>query len=230
MKIYRTLVINTETFERLLEDSYEYCGPVWLAKGDDAAKANEEAQTAFNEQLMSQQATEFGQSQSQYNYLKGILTPQIDNPQGMSQPALTAAQTQATDTTAQTYRGAQVAQQNQEAARNGADLPSGVQAQLAAETQASAAGAQSQAQENITLQNEQLKQQNYWNSINALGGAGAQVNEGGVAAAGAVASGGNTTANLSQAVTASQQTPWLNSLLGAAGAVGSGWATGGFKT
>ena len=193
--------------------------PIAECKGDSTAKAQEQQQLQFNTQMMSIFQQQFANQKSTLDYLKGKLQPMIDNPTGLSAQALAATRTSATDQIAGQYENAQRALNNQQALKSG-DLPSGVTAQLDAGLESDTAGAQSTAQNNITMQNEQLKNQNYWNSINALNGVAAQVNPLGYA--GAYNQGSNNVSGLSQAVMYSQNSGVLGALVG--GIAGAGTA------
>src|SRR5262249_33462669 len=146
----------------------------------------------------------------------------IENPQGYSPDALAAMKTNATDTIASQYQKAGQAVRNQRFVNGGENLPSGVndmQDEALAGAQASDTAG---ALENIDVQNETLKQQNYWNAVNALSGNAAQFNPNGTAANANGA--GNTTANLSQAYKASTSSQLLGALGGIAGGAGTALA------
>lgn len=90
-----------------------------------------------------------------------------------------------------------------------------------------AAGLNSKEQQAITLSNEQLKQNNYWNALGVLSGNAQMSNPLGYA--GTATSAGTHVAQLSQAVTASQQSQLLSTLGGlAGGAFGAAGNAGGF--
>lgn len=205
----------------------DYAGSVALCKGDATAKAAEEQQLQFNTQLMSIFQQQFAKQSQIFDFLKGKLQPMIDNPTGYSPEALAAMRTSATDTLSQNYQNAQRALQSEQFARGGRDLPSGVNAQLDAALQYAEASDKAGAQNTITLQNENLKQSNFWNAMNALNGQEAIANPLGYA--GAATSGSNAVANLSQAYTASQQSGLMGMLGGLAGGALSGaGSAGGF--
>jgi hypothetical protein len=227
MRITINPVLDMETLLFVSNDGvYEYDGPVELAKGDSTAKAAENQQMAFNTQLMNVFQQQFATQKNTLDYLKGKLQPGIDNPTGMSADALAAARTSATDQISQQYQSAQKALNAKMATSGESSLPSGVGAQLNAALLDSQAADTANNQNQITLQNEQLKQSNYWNSINALNGVAAQNNPLGYA--NGATSGSGAVANLSQAVTASSG-PTFGAILGgvaggaAAGASGAGF-------
>lgn len=211
------------------EEGYWYKGPIAFCKGDDLAKQQEESQIQMNNQLMAMMNQNFANQQQLLGYLKGKLQPMIDNPTGYSDQALAAMRTGATDQISSAYQNAQRALNNEENAKNGgSDLPSGTSQQLDAALLSSEATDKSNAQNTITLNNENLKESNYWNALNVLNGQTAnQYNPLGYATA--YNQGSGAVAGLSQAVTASQQSGWTSMLGGLAGGVfGAAGNAGGF--
>jgi hypothetical protein len=227
MRIITKAVYDIETGKLLHSESYEYSGTVELCKGDSTAKAAEKQQMQFDSQLMSIFSQQFGQQSQIFNYLKGKLQPMIDNPQGLSPDALAAARTSATDTTSQAYQNAQKALNAKMATSGESTLPSGVGAQLNEALLNAEAADKATGQNEITMQNEQLKQQNYWNAVNGLTGQQAQLNPLGYA--NSATSGSGAVSNLSQAVTASSG-PTFGSILGGVvgGVAGAAGSAGGF--
>ena len=206
---------------------YNDDAPVARLKGDSTAKAAEQQQAAFNAQLMSIFQQQFGRQSAIFDYLKGKMQPMIDNPTGYSPEALAAMRTSATDQLSNGYQNAQKALQTREFADGGRDLPSGVNAQLDSSLLTAEAADKSNAQNNITLANENLKQQNYWNALNVLNGVAVQENPLGYANSATAGSG--AVANLSNAFTASQGPGWGSILGGVAGGVlGAAGQAGGF--
>lgn len=111
----------------------------------------------------------YGQT-AKLNFLNGQMRAMISNPTGFSPAALAAARANATDTLAGDFQHAQAALNEREAQTGGLNLPSGVNAQLAEGLYAQEAQQQAAAQNQITLENEQQKQGNYWRAIDTLGG------------------------------------------------------------
>src|SRR5437667_7334020 len=198
------------TDEQFLE--FVLTHPVSGAKGDDTAKQAEQQQAAFNSQLMSVFNQKFTHQSQLLKYLQGKLQRMIDNPTGYSPTELAAMTTGTTDKLSTAYQNAQRALNNQQLQKNGgSDLPSGTQEQLDAALLQAEASDKANAQNTITLNDENLKQSNYWNALNVLNGQTAQqYNPLGYASA--ANEGGNTVANLSQAVTASQQSGLMGML------------------
>ncbi|HEV8492657.1 MAG TPA: hypothetical protein VGR76_10305 [Candidatus Angelobacter sp.] len=196
------------------DDEYECSGPLLHYKGDPTAKAAEQQQMTFDSQLMNIFQQQYGSQSQITKYLTSQLEPTISaGGQGMSPQALAAARTQSTDTLSSQFQGAARALN----ATQQRDLPSGVSAQLSGSLMAQQAEAQSLGQNQITAQNEAIKQANYWNSINALSGNAAQINPLGYA--GSATSGSNAVTGLSQANTQAAG-PGLGAIFG--GILGGG--------
>lgn len=218
---------------------YEYEGTVALCKGDDTAKQseqlqlqNQQQQLDFNTQLMGIFQQQYGQQQQVYQYLQKQMQPIIDaGGTGYSAQALASMRTSATDNLSNQYQNAQKALQAQEFTSGGRDLPSGVNQQLNASLFASEAADQAGAQNQITQQNENLKQQNYWNAVNELNGVGAAFNPQSYAGAAtnsseAASTAGNSAANLSTAYQNSKKGFWSNLASGLGAGLGAGLGGG----
>lgn len=217
----------TATVERYLAEGRTVSG----GKGDSTAKQGEQSQLAFSQQLQQAFQAQFGQNRSVLNFLNGKLTAAINNPQGMSPEALAAARTNAAQTTAEDYAHAQQAVNGQIAARGGSTLPSGVAAQIQGQLAQGAANENTQGQNQITLANEQMRQQNYWNAVSGLSGVAQGYNPNGYA--GEANSGASTVASLSQANSAAENAGAFNQFMGGlGGGLGRGlssFATGGLS-
>jgi hypothetical protein len=205
-----------------------YVGPVAECKGDQTLKQsemislqNQTQQMEFSKQLMGVFEKQYGDQKEVLDYLKAKMQPMIDNPTGYSEKALAAMRTSATDNLSASYQNAQKALQADRFAGGGRDLPSGVDAQLNAALLQSEATDKAGAQNNITLEDENLKQGNYWNAINVLNGVGAQFNPQSYAgastgASSASSSAGDATANIGKAYKESQKSQLLGALGGLA--------------
>jgi hypothetical protein len=229
MRIYSKIEVqmtNTIGEYLLVSSTWEnYSGPLALCKGDKTAKASEIAQANFTNTLQNAFAIQFGKQGAITDFLTSKLKPIIEaGGVGYGREALTAMRTGATDQLSTAYQNAQKTLQNKEFSRGGEDLPSGVNAQLDAELLNSEASDKATAQNNITLQNENQKQQTYWAALNGLSGNAATVNPLGYASS--ANQGSEAVAGLSQAVTASSQSQLLGALGGIAGGAGS--ALGGY--
>jgi hypothetical protein len=241
-RVWTKVVVDLASGSVLEAEGYDYDGEWALAKGDDTAKAseaaslqNQQTQMQFNQQLMAVFQKQFGQQTDVLNYIKGKMQPLIDNPTGASPEALAAMRTSATDQISNQYQSAQKALQRTQFANGSRDLPSGVNDQLNEALLQSEASDKAGAQNNITIQDENLKQANYWNAVNTLSGTAAQFNPQSYAgsatnAANSASSAGDSVGNLSQAVTASNG-PTVGAILGglAGGAISAAGSAGGFK-
>jgi hypothetical protein len=217
MRIVINPVWDMETLTLVSCDgSYDYTGAVLWCKGDPTAQAAEQQQMQFDQQLMQIFQAQYGKQSAITNYLTQQLEPTISKGgQGMSPEALAAERTQSTDTLANQFQGAERAVNATEAR----DLPSGVNAQISGSMAAQEAEAQAAGQNQITAQNEQLRQANYWNSIAALSGNASTINPLGYSSG--ATSGTNAVASTSQAVTQANG-PTFGSVLGSIfGGVGS---------
>jgi hypothetical protein len=212
----------TATIERYIAEGRTVSG----GKGDKTLKAQEQAQANFTNTLMASYKTQFAKQGAILDFLTSKMKPMIDNPTGYSPAALTAMRTQATEGTAKSYSQAEQALHEAEATRGGNGLPSGVDAQLEAENARAGAAQNATSQQDITLANENLRQANYWNAVNSLGGTGAQFNPTGYA--NSANSGTEATSNIGTAYKNSQSSQLLGALGGIAGGVGS--AVGGYFT
>lgn len=223
MKIYTSITYQmTDTIGEYIpvsEVSYDYDAPVELCKGDPTAKAAEQQQQQFDAQLMSIFTQQYGMQSQVFNFLKSKLQPMIDNPTGMSDANLAATRTSVTDADTQASQNAQRALNAKMASSGESTLPSGVGAQLNEALLNQEAAQKSADQNTVTMQNENMKQQNYWSSINALNGVGAEYNPNAYATN--ATAGTNAVSNASQAVTAANG-PGLGQILGGVvGGVGS---------
>lgn len=191
-------------------------------KGDPVAKQAETQQMNFDSQLMGIFNQQFATQKSQLDFLNTTMKPIIAaGGKGYSDADLASMRTAATDTNARQFQNAQDVLQNQITQSSGGSKLAGVSgAEIQSKAALLNAEAQKEAssQEDITSQNAQLKNQNYWNAINVLSGNAAQTNPLGYA--GTATSGGNTVAGLSGAVTQANQSQLLGALGGIAGGVG----------
>lgn len=218
MRVTTKIVVDMNTGAVLAHDWFEYSGPVASCKGDSAAKQAEKQSLTFGQKLMGMFSQQFGAQSTILKFLAGKMTDVISKGgEGYSPQALAAARTNATQTVASQYQSAEQAAAERIAAQGGAGLPSGVQAQIQGQIALAAAGANTAAQNEITLANEDARKQSYWAAVNALGGTAAQFDPLGYSAS-AQNSFGNV-ASLSSAVTQSRQSGWTSVLGGALGGV-----------
>lgn len=198
-------------------------------KGDKTAQASEQQSLTLQKQMADLFTKQYGDQSQITKFLTSKLEPILsDGGQGYSPQALAAMRGQATDTISKNYDNAQKQLQGQEFALNGANLGSGVNAQLNAQLAGQRASDLSGAQNQITLANENQRQQDFWASVNALSGNAATINPqsyatGSSASAGQVANAGQ----VYQQSKSSQLLGALGGLAGGAGTALAGYFTGG---
>jgi hypothetical protein len=204
------------TVDRYLAEGRTVSG----GKGDQTAKAAENQQMAFTAQLMKTFQAQFSNQQGVLSYLQNTLKPQIAAPQGYDPATLAALKTNAINRNAENYQNALKGVQANMSTKGGpTSLPSGVEEQIRAQLAGQEAQGQSDALTQIQESDAGLKQQNYWNSVNALNGVSAQFNPLGYA--GEANGGSSAISGLSEAFTQSNQSQLLGALGGIAGGVGT---------
>lgn len=194
--------------------------------GDQNAKALEKTQLAMTQTLNANYQTMFAEQQALLKPLQAQLQQMVTNPQGFSPQELAALRTSSTDQTSQQFRNAAVSAATLGAAHGGADLSSGVQAGIEANVAAQGAQAQAGNQQQITLANEEQRQQNYWKSIGGLENVAGLENPTPVAGAGAGVA--NSATNAGDLLLKSQQASWGN--IGGIISGVAGLATGGISS
>jgi hypothetical protein len=218
MIIYTRIVIDMATLAVIESDGFEYTGPIALCKGDNTASAEETSQQNFSTQLQQAFQTNNANQQNQLNFLNSKMQSAINNPQGYGASTLASMRAQANDQVASQDQNVQRSVNNSMATKGGAEaLPSGVGAQIDASIASQAAQAGNRAQQDITVQNANLENQNQWNAVKAEEGVAGMENPEGMAGENNTAA--STVGSLSNAVTQSQG-PSVGSILG--GVVGAG--------
>lgn len=127
-------------------------------------------QSDFANYLQQAFKQQFGHNEDVLNFLQNKMWQGVQHPQGYSPAALTAMRTGAIDNASREFAHAQQGLNEQEMSHGGADLPSGVNAQINAGLGAEEAAQKANAENQITLANENLKNENYWKSAAGLGG------------------------------------------------------------
>lgn len=178
------------------------------SSADPTQEALRDSQAAFTNTLQASFKTAFANNQAILGNLSKILTKAIADPQGYSPAEIAALRTGATDTTARTVANATKAAGEYSATHGGANLGSGVQAQIEGGIQSGGQQQLSAEQNQITIADAERKQQNYWNAIGGLTQVGAAYNPTGYAS---VETGSaNATSTASQVVDAEKQQGWNN--------------------
>lgn len=206
------------TIEKYIQEGRTVSG----GKGDQVDKAAEASQASFNSTLQSAFSSQFGKQSDITNFLSGKLESQINNPTGLDDATKASMTSSTINNAATTYQNALKGVQAQTETRGGPTaLPSGVGAQIQGQLAGQEAGTESSGLEAIQQQDAQLKNSNYWNSVNGLNGVASQINPLGYA--GASTSGAGAVSNLSSAFTQSNQSQLLGALGGLAGGVATGF-------
>jgi hypothetical protein len=174
--------------------------------GDSQAKATEATQAAFTSTLTSAFNTAFAGNQAVLNKLIPTLTNAINNPQGFDPKTLALMKTNAADTVGAQTANAQTAANAYLASHGGADLGSGVAAQIKGSIAGAGATETAKEESGIDIQSGLLQNQNYWNAISGLTSVANAENPTGIA--NAESNSANATADLSKSVLASQQAGW----------------------
>jgi len=196
----------TATVERYISEGRTVSG----GKGDSTAKDAEKSQAAFTTTLQNAFKTQFATQQNVLKFLTGKMEAGITNPQGYDAATKSALNTNVIQDSATNFQNALKTAQAIDATHGGKGLPSGVQEQITGQLAGAQANSESAGLNQVQQQDAQLKQQNYWNSVNALNGTAAQINPLGYA--GGANSGSGAVAGLSEAYSQSQQTGFLNTL------------------
>jgi hypothetical protein len=160
----------------MLNLEYKYTGPIFVGKASEQEKALADKQAAFYDTTTRLFQQQFANQQQTLNFLQGYLEPLIKNPTGYSPEAMTAMRTSASDTISQQYKNAEQNFQNRSFVLGARQLPSGALLKGEEAIQQAHAADEANAQNQITLSNEQLKQTNFWNAISALSGVGGMQN------------------------------------------------------
>jgi hypothetical protein len=198
------------------------------SSGDTTVKSTEAAQAAFTNTLSSSFSTAFAGKQDILGKLNAKLTDQINNPQGFDPKTLALMKTNASDTVARNTNAAQVGANAYLATHGGAELGSGVAAQIKGGIAGSGAVENAREQSGIDIQSGLLQNENYWKGISGLTNVANSENPEGLA--GAETSSANATADLSKAYLASKQADWQNTFGVISGIAGLGKAAAGIPS
>lgn len=223
MRIYTRIVIDMTTLAILECDGFHYSGPIASCKGDETASNEETSQANFSTTLQNAFNTNNAAQQNQLNFLNNKMQGAINNPQGYSAQTMASMRAQANDAVSAQDQNVTRAVNNSEMTKGGASaLPSGVSSQIGAAIASQAAQAGNNAQQNITENNANLENSNYWNAVKGEEGVASAENPEGMAGEDNQAA--STVGSLSNAVTQSDG-PTFGSILG--GVVGAGLGAGG---
>jgi hypothetical protein len=179
----------------------------------------------------AQQATQYENQTALYAQVKSVLDPILNagpNQQGFSAAELNDLNAQAVEGTAENYSAAGKAVGENLAGEGGGDnpLPSGAQTQLKQQAANSAAEQESSEETQIQGANYQQGRENFTNAEQGEMAIAAGENPTAYSSAAINAEG---TAGSEANAIASENTSWINAAVGAAGAIGTGIATGGMS-
>lgn len=138
-------------------------------KVSDAEKAAQKQSAAEATQLQGMMTTQFKEQQ---DLLNKVIIPQLTqmatNPEGFGAKALATMQSQLINTVGSQLSSQEKSLKTQFATSNLPGLPSGVETALEANLNANAAGTEATGIQNISLANEQLKQQQREEGLSGL--------------------------------------------------------------
>lgn len=194
------------------------------ATGAQQQLQEEDIQTL--QQYDQEQQTQYANQTALYAQVNSVLAPILKagpNQQGFSTPELNDLNAQAVEGTAENYSAAAKAVNENLAAEGGGNAPitTGGQAQLKQEVAEGAAQSESQQETQIQQADYQTGQQNFQNAEE--GEMAVASGENPLGYANAVTSSENAAGNEANAV-ASEDNSWISAALGAAGAIGGGFA------
>jgi len=182
MKASYIVIIDSETYETIYEESHEYVGPVDKCCGPGGAEMTQAAnEENFATTLQNDYSERFAGQSGTINNLSSVISA-LQNGQmvpGFSNATMTALTSQNLDTTSGEYANAARALNNQIAGTGGggsssSGLTSGPAAQLKEQLASAAAGTVATNQQNIQLANQNQASQNeatVIGGLNALAGA-----------------------------------------------------------
>lgn len=198
------------------------------SSADPTQQALRDSQAAFTNTLQSSFKTSFAANQSILANLSSTLTQAIAHPQGYTPQEMAALRTGVTDSVATGTASATRAVGAYNASHGGADLGSGVAAQIEGGIQATGMQANSQGQNQISIANAEAQRANYWSAINGLTQVGAAYNPTGYA--GVETGSANATTSASQVVDAERQQSWNNAFGVVKGVAGLATAAAGIPS
>lgn len=178
------------------------------SSGDSTVKATETSQAAFTNTLSQSFQTAFAAKQDMLGKLNARLTDMVNNPHGFDPKTLALMKTNASDTVTQNTANAQTAANAYLATHGGAELGTGVGAQIKGNIAAAGANENAREASGIDIQSGLLQNENYWKAISGLTNVANSENPEGLASSEVGAA--NSVGNLSQAFLASKQQDWNN--------------------
>ena len=214
MKITTKAVYNLETWALLEWEGYEYVGPVALAcsSGDPTAYNMEQTQAKMTATLNADYSLSFAHQMEIANQVQAKMEAMASNPLGYTPPQLAQARTSINENTATAAKQAMGHAAAYAATHGSADIGGGVTGQMAGEIGTSAAMTKAGALANLSQQNEQLKQENYWRAIGGLSGTGEQFGRSAGTSIGGATETAKTSVDFGQLNLSTKQAGWQNAM------------------
>lgn len=225
MRIITKIVLDMETMDVVLRESYVYEGPVdWCcSSGGEVSQSDEalqQAQTTMTNNLNADYSTTFSEQQSLLANQQARLAAIAANPMGYTTAQLHNATTNINENTATAAKQALGAAAAYSAGHGAADVGSGVAGQLAGSIASGAAQSKAQQLSQLSAQNESLKQNNFWNAIGGLNSVGSELGGAGGTAIGGAGTSADSAVKAGSGALAAQQAGWQD-VAGIIGSVGS---------
>lgn len=228
MKIYTKLVLQwnegADKYLPVVEESYEYDGPVALCCGATGAQNTiQTGQMNAYTQMNQQAQAVFGQDSQVFNQLQSTFAPTVaagPSQQGFSPTENANLQSQAITESGQAYKSAKSAVGEAVAAQGGgnnAALTSGTNTGIDINVADSAAANTANQLGQITQANYQTGRQNYDTAVAGLAGSTNVFNS--ATNAGNAATGAGSAASTTANQIATQNNSWIQSVTGALGGV-----------
>lgn len=198
-----------------------------IAKTDEALQ---QAQAAMTNTLNQDYSTTFAEQQQLLKAQQARLNYIASNPMGYTPQQLATSRTAINENTASAARRALGAAAAFAAAHGGADTGSGALGEIAGDIASSAAQSKAQQLAELSNQNEQMKQANFWNAVQGLNSVGSELGGAGGTAIGGAGESANTSINAGSGALAAKQAGWQDIggvLSGVGGIVGGVLGTGG---
>ena len=214
MKITTKAVYDVETWHLVEWTGYEYSGPVTLAcsSGDNTAAALEKSQAAMTNTLNTDYSTTFAEQQQVLKGLTAKMNYLTANPMGYTPQQLATQRTSINENTAAAAHQALGTAAAFAATHGGADIGGGSIGQLAGQIGSGAAQSKAGALANLSEQNQEMKQKNFWTAISGLNSVGSELGGAGGTAIGAAGSAADSSVNAGKLNLEAQQSGWQNAM------------------
>lgn len=197
------------------------------SSGGDIAKTDEQlqqAQAAMTTTLNNDYSTTFAEQQQVLNQQVARMNYIAANPMGYTPQELASQKTAINENTATAAKQALGTASAYASAHGGADVGNGAVGELAGEIASGAAQSKASQLTNLSLSNQQMKRQNFWNAIGGLNSAASEYGGAGGTAIGGAGSAASSSINAGSGALAAKQAGWQDLggvLSGAGGLVGA---------